>query len=166
MIKEAKIGQRAQREATGYYCGYTFKRQPVGRHALEATSQTLDFVEASLKGRTEGQQWHRVSNRVLQDLQHRCMVRPTTEEFNLAVNAHEQDVTNAEFIRTYMSQAFFGGQLLRRLEAVETAAESTTALRRIPIRKGNVEDAAILMRLFAESYGLRGRDMKVHFLNP
>ena len=62
MTKEAKIGQRAQREATGYYCGYTFKRQPVGRHALEATSQTLDFVEASLKGRTEGQQWHRVSN--------------------------------------------------------------------------------------------------------
>ena len=56
--------------------------------------------------------------------------------------------------------------MLRCLEAIETAATSTTALRRIPIRKGNVEDADILMRLFPESYGLRGRDMKVHFLNP
>ena len=26
----SKLAQRAQREATGYYCGYTFKRQPVG----------------------------------------------------------------------------------------------------------------------------------------
>ena len=36
MAKVAKVGQRAQREATGYYCGYTFKRQPVGRFALVA----------------------------------------------------------------------------------------------------------------------------------
>ena len=94
------------------------------------------------------------------------MVRPTTEEFNLAANAHEHDVRNAEFIRTYMSQDFFGGQLLRRLETAETAAESSTSLRRIRARKDNVEDADIYMRLFPESYGLRGRDLKVHFLSP
>ena len=89
MGKVAKIGQRAQREATGYYCGYPFKRQPIGRFAVEATSRALNFVEESLKDRRPGQQWNRASNRVLQDLQNRCMVRPSTEEVNLAAHAHE-----------------------------------------------------------------------------
>ena len=127
--KVAKVGQRAQREATGYYCGYTFKRQPIGRFALEATSQTLNFVEASLKDRTPGQQWNRVSNRVLQDLQHRCMVRPSTEEFNLATNVHEHDVTAAEFVRSFQSVDFNGRHLLRRLEA-ENKGQGTTSTKR------------------------------------
>ena len=29
-----KLDQRAQREATSYFCGYTCKRQPVGRFEL------------------------------------------------------------------------------------------------------------------------------------
>ena len=30
-----KLAQRAQREATGYFCGYTCKKQPVGRFELK-----------------------------------------------------------------------------------------------------------------------------------
>ena len=36
------------------------------------------------------------------------MRRTAPEEWNLAVNYHEQDVTVAEFIRTYMSIVFNG----------------------------------------------------------
>ena len=47
--KICKLAQRAQREATGYYCGYTFKRQAVGKFVLKATAQSLNYVELGLK---------------------------------------------------------------------------------------------------------------------
>eukprot|EP00973_Karenia_brevis_P015606 2134357-Karenia_brevis.AAC.1 len=34
-----KLAQRAQREATGYFCGYTFKRQACGMFMLKATAE-------------------------------------------------------------------------------------------------------------------------------
>ena len=39
-----KLAQRAQREATGYYCGYTFKRQACGKFVLKATAESLNSV--------------------------------------------------------------------------------------------------------------------------
>ena len=53
------------------------------------------------------------------------MVRPATEEFNLAANAHHHDVTNAEFLRTYRSADFFVGQLARRLQMEEQAQSAS-----------------------------------------
>ena len=40
----SKLAQRAQREATGYYCGYTFKAQPVGRRFVKAAAEGLNLV--------------------------------------------------------------------------------------------------------------------------
>ena len=37
----AKLAQRAQREMTGYMCGYTFKRQPVGTKYLQGVAASL-----------------------------------------------------------------------------------------------------------------------------
>ena len=70
-----KLGQRAQREATGYYCGYTFKRQPVGRYELKATAQSLNFVRSSLTDKRPGQQWHRVTQKMVSELHQRCVIR-------------------------------------------------------------------------------------------
>ena len=39
----SKIAQRVQRESTGYYCGYTFKRQAIGRKYLLKAAQSLDL---------------------------------------------------------------------------------------------------------------------------
>ena len=84
----------------------------------------------------------------------------------LAAHVHEHDVTNAEFIRTYMSEAFFGSQLLRRLEAEEKGENVMELHKRLPVRKGAVEQADILMKFFPETYGLRGEDARVHYLSP
>ena len=107
-----KIAQRAQREATGYFCGYTFKRQPVGRFEMKATAQCLNFMVEKIKDRRPGQQMHRVTNRVVSDLNQRCTLRPATEEFNLSSNMDEHDVKNAEFIRTFQNVSFPGGRFL------------------------------------------------------
>ena len=45
----AKLAQRVQRESTGYYCGYTFKGQPIGRKYLLKAMACLDSVTESLE---------------------------------------------------------------------------------------------------------------------
>jgi hypothetical protein len=105
----SKLAQRAQREVTGYHCGYTFKSQPVGKRFVKAAAEGLNQVAASLEDKSAGQKWHRITHQVLTDFQHRCIKRPATEEWNLAAHWHEHDVTNAEFLRTYRSADFPGG---------------------------------------------------------
>ena len=39
----SKVAQRVQREASGYHCGHTFKRQPVGVKYLHAAAETLNY---------------------------------------------------------------------------------------------------------------------------
>ena len=104
-----KIAQRAQREATGYFCGYTFKRQSVGRFEMKATAQCLNYVAEKIKDRRPGQQMHRVTNRVVTDLNQCCTLRPAAEEFNLRANMDNQGVRNVEFIRTFRTASFPGG---------------------------------------------------------
>ena len=65
----SKLAQRAQREATGYFCGYTFKRQPVGRRFLKAAADSLNYLSAGLENKSVGQKWHRITHRVLVDFQ-------------------------------------------------------------------------------------------------
>ena len=114
--KISRLMQRVQRETTGYYCGYTFKSQVVGRKYLLQASKSLDYMEEGLEEKSEGQRMHRMTNRLLVDMQHRCISRPAAEEWNLAVFAHDQDVANAEMSRTYMTIDFPGGQLVKREE--------------------------------------------------
>ena len=78
----AKLSQRVQREATGYYCGYTFKGQPIGRKYLKAAASSLNFLTTGLEDKSDGQRWHRITNRLLVDMQHRCITRSAPEEWN------------------------------------------------------------------------------------
>ena len=79
-------------------------------------SRSLNYLHHTMEKKTAAQQWHRVTHRLLLDLQHRCMRRTAPEEWNLATNAHEQDATAAEFVRTFQSISFNGRDLLQRLE--------------------------------------------------
>ena len=102
----SKLAQRAQREATGYYCGYTFKPQPVGKRHLRGAAECLNYMSTGLEDKTPGQQWHRITHRVFTDFQHRCMTRTALEECNLSANWDEHDVKKAEFVRTFQSNSF------------------------------------------------------------
>ena len=164
----AKVAQRAQRQCTGYYCGYTFKVQPVGRKFLRLASQTLNYLLHTMEKKTPGQQWHRATHRMLTDLQHRCMRRTAPEEWNLATNYNEQDVTAAEFIRTYQSIAFTGKRLLEKEEAAKKNQTSTCMKVVPPLSKGD-SDKEVWLQVFTDLYGFRGHNPKnpgVFLLSP
>ena len=101
--------QRAQRNTTGYYTGYIQKRQPVGKFELRQATQNLRFLAKTIEKRSNPQQYHHVANRLLGDLEYRGHVRPATEETNLAANHKPDDVTFAEFLRTFTTKPFYGG---------------------------------------------------------
>ena len=162
----SKLAQRAQREATGYYCGYTFKRQPVGMKYLHAMAQSYDSMEPGLANKTRGQIWHRVLHRLLADFQHRSMVRTAPEEWNLAANWHDHDPTAAEFVRTYRSIDFPGGALLQRLEMEETQRRRVEISKVIPTAHGRRSGPEDHTRHFVDFYGYRGMHPAVYYLNP
>ena len=76
----SKLAQRVQRQCTGYYCGYSFKPQPVGRKYWGGAAESLSYLNTGMKDKSVGQRWHRITHRVLVDFQHRCMRRPAPEE--------------------------------------------------------------------------------------
>ena len=154
----SRLAQRVQREATGYYCGYTFKGQVAGRKYILQASKSMDYMSTGLGDKTVGQRLHRITNRVFTDVHHRCMARPAAEEWTLAAYFHEQDVTNAEFVRTYMSATFPGGQLVKRLDDEMNRVAQRTAVKLLPVRvtaetKG---EADLVLRHFPDLYGYRG----------
>ena len=153
----AKIAQRVQRECTGYYCGYTFKGQVIGRKYLLKAAQSLDYLTDTLEGKSQSQRMHHITNKCFSDMFHRCCSRPTAEEWNLATFWDPQDVTNAEFQRTFMSVAFPGAQLLARLEHEMGKSESASVTKMLPRPSGR--DAAtdeVIIRHFPDLYGYRG----------
>ena len=159
--------QRGQRNSTGYYSGYIQKRQPVGKFALRQAARNLQSLPQSIAQRSYTQQYHHVACRMLGDLEYRGHVRPATEESNLAANYKEKDVCFAEFIRTFETQAFYGGSLLQRSrrELETVASEHTTCHRvRVPMPGSRQKDQADVN--FDDSYGFRGNDARVYFLNP
>jgi len=123
-------------------------------------------MSTGLTDKTPGQQWHRISHRVLQDSQHRCMLRTAPEEVNLCANAHEHDVMNAEFVRTFRSEDFPGGQLVKRLEHERSEETERNVKKLVPVRRGTVGQSPIFVQNFEDIYGYRGKDPRVYYLSP
>ena len=153
----AKISQRVQRECTGYYCGYTFKGQAIGRKYLLKASQSLDYLTETLEKKTPAQRMHHITNKCFSDMFHRCCSRPTAEEWNLATFWHPQDVTNAEFQRTWRSVAFPGAQLLAKLEYEMSTVKSATVTKVLPRPSASeAESEDVIIKHYPDLYGYRG----------
>ena len=125
----------------------------------------MNYVREGLKDKRAGKQWHRTTSRTLQDMHHRCSVRPATEEFNLSASIDRPDVTAAEFIRTYQTRSFPGGELSRLEEATKRASDAPKTHKRAPpILDPDGKD--VYLKNFADFYGYRGNDARVYYLSP
>jgi len=145
LVLMAAAAQRAQRNTTGYYTGYIQKRQAVGKFALRQATMNLKYIAKTIEKRSNRQQYHHIANRMLGDLEFRGHARPATEEFNLAANHDKSDVTKAEFLRTFASTLFFGGQLLQREEQLrKRTEEARTVIESSKPSTCDAEDAAAL----------------------
>ena len=130
---------------------------------LSAAQQSLCHLSTGLEDKTEGQQWHRLTNRVLTDLNHRCLPRTTAEEWNLAAYHDDHDVKNVEFMRTFRSIDFDGLQLLERSEAETKKLRGKTVQKIVPPRKKPKTQAGrVVLRHFPELYGYRGGRHDTH----
>ena len=166
----AIMAQRACRECTGYHSGYTFKRQPIGIKYLDAAAETLNYVQEGMEKKTANAQYHYITHRMLQDMQHRCTARTAVEETNLAANWDDHDVKKAEFIRTYRTQDFPGGVLLRRFEAEMRGTETRDVHKELPAYRDTVPSDDLYLRCFDDIYGFRaqnsGKGRHLYYLNP
>ena len=150
---------------TGYYTGYIQKRQPVGKFELRQAACNLKYLAKTIEKRSNAQQYHPVANRMLGDLEYRGHVRPATEEFNLAGNYKDKDIIIADFIRTFLTQNFYGGELLRRWRQLkEDDAGINNTCPRIPLTDDRKRDGAQMS--FTDTYAYRGTDPRLLYLSP
>ena len=94
------------------------------------------------------------------------MLRPATEEMNLAANSVAHDTMNAEFIRTFMTQSFQGRRYLERLEWELKRDPKQQTWVPLPLcRKLSIHsNFASIPHVVA--YGMRGRHPSVYYLSP
>ena len=93
-------------------------------------------------------------------------VRPP-KSLNLAGNMHRQDVTAAEFIRTFMTQSFVGCALLRRSKSeAEAQLQERRQVSKVPVRRSSIRQQSSFSVPFEEVYGFRGRDASLYYLSP
>ena len=113
LLRLCKAAQRAARQTAGYFFGYTFKGQPVGKKALQLISQSFDYLSMSLEAQPQHRRFQRTATRTMVDFHHSTTSRPTTEEASLSLYASESDAASAEFIRLHRSIEFPGRALLQ-----------------------------------------------------
>ena len=73
---------------------------------------------------------------------------------------------NAEFTRTYRSEDFPGGALVRRLEVEEREEGQREHQQILPVPKASAEHAELRLRNFEDFYGFRGSHPEVFYLSP
>ena len=117
---------KAAKATTGYFGGYTSKRQPVGKYELDQCCRTLNLLAHKIRALPSYKQFLRVSSRVMTDLYGKGTLRTLPEEFNLASNMHRQDSTAAEFPRSYQVTEFRGNVYLNLLERCLKSPSSFT----------------------------------------
>ena len=121
----------------------------------------------AIEQRSNAQQYHHVANRMLGDLEYRGHVRPATEEFNLAGDHVDKDIFAAEFIRTFLTSNFYGGELLRRWRQLkDDDAEANRSCPRIPMTQSDGRKRDGAQMTFTDTYGYRGLDPRVMYLSP
>ena len=72
---------------TRYIGGYIAKRQPVGSCGFAIAQRSLTYLRNKMIGENPNQQWARMANKILADLEERGTMRTAPEDFNLAMHA-------------------------------------------------------------------------------
>ena len=157
---------RAAKQLVGYFCGYTTKRQVVGKYELDQAANSMSLLQEVMKKDNATRQLARVVNRMFSDLQCRGTLRAATDEMNLAANSVAHDNMNAEFIRTFMTQNFQGRRYLERLEWELKHDATQSTLVHLPAFRNLSIHSSCAITPHAAAYGFRGRHPSVYYLSP
>ena len=167
LLRLCKVLYRASQEMSGYYLGYSFKGQPVGKKALKLVDKSFEYLVGSLGAVPEHARFRHTAIRTMVNFHHSTTSRPATEETLLSMFVDDHDVKNAEFLRLYVNVDFHGSCLLGALERAmaldkQTIAEET---RHLPKIAKDIEDKAIMLQHFDQLYGCRPSNDEIYYLN-
>ena len=168
LLHLSKAISRASREMSGYYMGYTFKGQPVGKKALKLVDKSFEYLGRSLNAVESHKRFRHTAIRTMITYHHSTTSRPTTEEALLSMYVNDNDVTNAEFNRLYVNKEFDGSCLLRALESAQTCnprAKREEQQKTLPKIKKYVEEQSIMLLNVDALYGWRPKDDAIFYLN-
>ena len=84
----------------------------MGKCELRKAAVNLKYLANTIEHRSNAQQYHHVANRMLGDLEYRGHVKPATEEFKLSGNHVNKDIFAVVVLRTFLTQNFYGGELI------------------------------------------------------
>ena len=158
---------KAAKQTTGYFGGYTSKRQPVGKYELEQSARTLNLLAEKIKGSPPYVQFMRVTSRMMTDLYGKGTLRTMPEEFNLGTYMQRQDATAAEFLRTFQIREFQGGPLLYALEnEMQAESKGRIAYCVIPVQRPEQQKRNACPVPWTALYGYRGTDPRVYHMSP
>ena len=85
LLRLCKLLNRASREMSGYYLGYTFKGQPVGKKALQLVDKSFEYLVRSTNELQEHTRFRRTAIRTMVAFHHSTTSRPATEETLLSM---------------------------------------------------------------------------------
>ena len=104
---------------------------------------------------------------MLGDLEFRGCARPITEEYNLAANYNQDDVLQAEYYRTFASNQFLGGNILRLLRSQKkTSSAEITHYTFFRKRVGYTKKKGGFEAPWEQKYGFRGDHSGFYYLSP
>jgi len=139
--------------------------QDVGEKETRRMGEALSRkVEAEGK-RTDAEEFQTYSRRLVKDLEAKGIVRTAVEAVNLALHAADQDVLQAECIRTFPTVTFPASLLLKR-EEIETLKTSGTSVIAAVYHNKGLRRSAYVEAPFDLLYGFRGERYNVDLLSP
>ena len=157
------LTQRAMKQMTGYFGGYICKKQKVGQFELKRSIDALPLLKEKLASRTlnAGHQLAHVCNRFFSVLESKGILRTATEEFLLASRYRPDDPLNAEFVRTFRHEFFYGVKYLQKYDELKAKEQSISKQMYVP------KASSLTMEYDAAAlYGYRAQDPRLIVLAP
>ena len=111
--------QVTQSVLAGYFGGYSAKMQDVGRKETARMGATLHRKLAAEKDSEDPHSFRYYSQRLVRDLEAKGILRTIVETTNLAIHLNDNDILEAECVRTFPTVTFPATLLLKR-EEIET----------------------------------------------
>ena len=152
MAYEVQVGQSV---TAGYFGGYSAKMQLIGKKEVQQLEDSISRKVALPDKKSPAQQFQAYSRRLVRDLEGAGIIRTAVETTNLMVHVAQQDVLQAECIRTFPNIHFPASELLLREEVEGGKVKGTQIITAIQGRGGIATRRAFADAPFDFMYGFR-----------
>ena len=163
-VREMSHGaQVAQSRMQGYTGGYALGKVPqVKPPEIKRILQKLARLEETTSSASVNEQFRAFSGRMVSDIECNGVVRPATMLYQLCHGLRENDVLNAECLRTFDSQTVDMRSLLNRFRVEQAGSPAELAATFLPATRIPKVEAASKTPPLMDIYGFRPAPGSAH----